>query len=249
MKSKTTLILISSLILTVGYLSSAQAVSDAELEALEKQIEQLETDEKKQADAAEKKKAESEKQRLEETRRIAEEKRLAEEARQAELERQRKEEEAKKRAEEEKKEKYNLFIAEAKQALNSWDKELAINKYSEALKLKPGNRIAIDGINKAEKLILEKGCYDVVGTWESDPSFIQYQDIFKADGTAISTHTNVRTQAKKKYDGIWECLDAEKRIFLYKDNEHIDSKYQIKDGKLCDLGISKICSKRKNRFR
>ena len=107
------------------------------------------------------------------------------------------------------------------------------------------DRIAFDGINKAEKLILEKGCYDVVGTWESDPSFIQYQDIFKADGTAISTHTNVRTQAKKKYDGIWECLDAEKRIFLYKDNEHFDSKYQIKDGKLCDLGISKICSKRK----
>ncbi len=84
---------------------------------------------------------------------------------------------------------------------------MAINKYREALILRLGDRIVIDGINEAEKLILEKECYDVVGAWE--------------------------------------CLDAEKRIFLYKDNEHFDSKYQIKDGKLCDLGFSKICSKRK----
>jgi len=245
MKSKVTLFLLSSLILVVDYLSPVHAVTDVELEALEQQIEQQEIEEKRQAEAAAKRKAESETQRLEETRRIAEEKRLAEEARLAELERQRKEEEAKKRAEEKKKEKYNLFIAEAKQALNSWDKELAINKYSEALILKPGDRRANDGINEAKKLILEKGCYDVVGTWESDTSYIQYQDIFKDDGTAITTHTNIRTQAKKKYDGIWECLDAEKRIFLYKDNEHFDSKYQIKDGKLCDLGFSKVCLRKK----
>ena len=45
MKSKTILILFSSLILTVGYLTSVTAVTDAELEALEKQIEQQEAEE------------------------------------------------------------------------------------------------------------------------------------------------------------------------------------------------------------
>jgi len=70
------------------------------LEALEKQIEQQEVEEKQKAEAAAKSKAAVEKQRLEEIKRIAEEKRMAEEARLAELERQRQEEEAKKRAEE-----------------------------------------------------------------------------------------------------------------------------------------------------
>jgi ATP-dependent 26S proteasome regulatory subunit len=78
----------------VAYLSQVHAVDEAEFEALEKQIEQLESDEKKKAEAAAKRKAEAEKQRLEEI------KRTAEEARLAELERQRQEEEAKKRAEE-----------------------------------------------------------------------------------------------------------------------------------------------------
>jgi len=51
-KPKTTRSLIICLILTVSYLSHVQAVTDAELEALEKQIEQLESDEKKQAETA-----------------------------------------------------------------------------------------------------------------------------------------------------------------------------------------------------
>lgn len=39
---------------------------------------------------------------------------------------------------------------------------MAINKYREALILRLGDRIVIDGINEAKKLILEKECYDVV---------------------------------------------------------------------------------------
>jgi len=73
MKSKLTLILLSSLILTVGYPTSVTAVTDAELEALEKQLEQLESEEKQKAEAAAKRKGELEKQRLEEIKRIAEE--------------------------------------------------------------------------------------------------------------------------------------------------------------------------------
>ncbi len=53
MNPKTTLILFSSLILAVGYLTHVQAVTDAELEALEKQIEQQEAKDKKQTESKE----------------------------------------------------------------------------------------------------------------------------------------------------------------------------------------------------
>ena len=112
--------LIVCLILAVGYLTPVQAVTDAELEALEKQIEQQEAEEKKRAEATEKRKAEAEKKRLaelerqrqEEQRRLEEErgklegeKKKLEEARLAELERKRQEEEAKRLALEEQKRK------------------------------------------------------------------------------------------------------------------------------------------------
>lgn len=102
MKSKTTLILLSSLILMVGYPMLVPAVTDAELDELERQIEQQEAEENKQAEASAKRKAEFEKQRLEEEqkrieeekRKLSEEKRKLEEARLAELERKQQEEEA-----------------------------------------------------------------------------------------------------------------------------------------------------------
>ena len=109
------------LILTVGHFPTVNAVSDAELEALEKQIDQQEKEQKaekkrkREAEelAIEKKRLiELEKQRLEEQKRIEEEKnklekdkKKLEEARQAELERKQREEEAKQIALEEKKRK------------------------------------------------------------------------------------------------------------------------------------------------
>ena len=101
--------LIICLILMTVYLFPAQAVTDAELEALEKQIEQQEAEEKKQAKDEEKKKAESEaKRKVEKKRKVeAEAKRReeeakgkAEEARLAEIERQRQEEETNKKTNE-----------------------------------------------------------------------------------------------------------------------------------------------------
>jgi len=131
MKSKTPLILLSSLILTVGYLSPVQAVTDAELEALEKQIEQQEVEEKKQAEAKERKRAEAETKRKAEEKRKAEaeveqkrleeeknkleqEKRNLEEARQAELDRKRQEEEQKKLVEQKRIEEEKRKEEEAK---------------------------------------------------------------------------------------------------------------------------------------
>jgi hypothetical protein len=118
MKLKTANSLIISLILMVGHPTSVSAVNDAEFEALERQIEQLEADEikqvedeakrktkaeaKKKAEAESKRKAKLEKQRLEEAKRIAEEKRIVEEAKRI-AEEKRIVEEAKRIAEEKRK--------------------------------------------------------------------------------------------------------------------------------------------------
>jgi hypothetical protein len=196
--------LIVCLILMVGHLTSVQAVSDAELEALEKQIEQLESDEKKQAEAAEKRKieaaakrkaeADAEKKRLIEfeQKRIREEKRKKEEARLAELEQQRQEEETKK-------EKYNLLIAEAEQAVSNKDKELAINKYNEALTLYPGDTAANTGMKEAEKL-MDKMCYEILGDW-----------------TVFGGNMNIKTDGTMTMDnheGTWKCLDPEAHTYF-----------------------------------
>jgi len=79
MKTKTILILFFNLILTVCFLTQVHAVDDAEFEALEKQIEQLETDEKNQANAEAKKKTREEaKRKIEAEKKREEEQRLAE---------------------------------------------------------------------------------------------------------------------------------------------------------------------------
>ena len=101
--------LIVCMILAVGYLTPVQAVTDAELEALEKQIEQqeaeekkqIETEEKKKTEAAAKRKDELEKQQMEKAKRVAEKKRKAEEEKHLmELEKQRQEVEQKRIEEE-----------------------------------------------------------------------------------------------------------------------------------------------------
>jgi len=212
--------LIISLILTVGYLASVTAVTDAELEALEKQIEQQEAEEKQKAKAEAKRRAEAEKL-AEEKKRLAEiEKQLQEKQRQledeekkneetqlAELERQHQEEEAKKRAEEGNKEKYTLLIAEAEQAVSNKDKELAISKYNEALTLYPNNPVANSGVKEAEKL-MDKLCYEVLAKWDWEPGILTQTMDVKEDGTYIGGGLSD--------DGTWECIDPTKRLFLFR---------------------------------
>ena len=208
MKSKTAHRLIVCLILMVGHLNQVQAVTDAELEALEKQIEQQEEEEKKQANAEAKRKAEIKRKTEAESKRKAEEevkrkadaevKRKAEEVRLADLERQRKEEEDKKRTEEEKKEKYNLLITEAEQAISNKDKELAISKFEKTLTLYPEDKYATNGILEAKKL-KHKFCYEVLGNWIWDN---QYTLNIKENGTFTGTGISERT---------WHCSDPENR--------------------------------------
>jgi len=204
MQSKTPLILSSILILTIGYQIPVHAVTDAELEALEKQIEQLESEEKQQAE--DKRKAEAAAKRIEEQKRKAnaeaEKKRLAELEKQRIEEEERLLEETKNREEEEKKEKYTKLITEAEQAVTNKDKELAISKYNEALTLSPGDSVANSGIRKAEKL-KHKVCYDVLGNWvlKADKAEIKEDGTFTWDiGIASGS-------------GTWECSNPKEGIF------------------------------------
>ena len=216
MKSISEYCLFFILFLSVGFHSSVSAVTDAELEALEKQIEQQEVEEKKKAEVEAKQKAEERKARLEkqkleeEQKRLAEEKRKLEEAKLIELERQR-QEETKKRVEKEKEEKYNLLITEAEQAVSNKDKELAISKYNEALALVPNDSVAESGLKEADKLI-DKSCLVVVGEWRPKP-YWGVKMMIMSDGTtrpyigSISSYTT----------GTWECLDSTIHEYLLKD--------------------------------
>jgi hypothetical protein len=239
MKLKTTHNLIISLILTLGYLTPVIAVTDAELETLEKQIEQQEAKEvrqakeeakrkvekkrKTEAEAEKKRFVELEMQRQEEQRRLEEERKALEESRLAELER--------KRHEEKRKEKYNLFIAEAEQAINDKDKELAISKYNEVLIFYPGDAIAQSGIKEAEKL-MDKICYSFVGTWERKEIIGSGVVRIKEDGTFFYGILDDRPYS-------WRCIPEKKQII---ENSKVNAVYTINDNSDCLLpDYSKNC--------
>jgi formylglycine-generating enzyme required for sulfatase activity len=169
MKSITAHSLVISLILTVGCLTSAQAVTDAELEALEKQIEQLEAEEIKQAEAKEKKKIEAEAKRKTEQKRKAEaeaekkrlvelEKQRQEKARLAELEQKRLEIERRrgeegKRIELANRKLYTKLINEGDAALKLHHKSDAIAKYREALEIFPDDMVVKEKLTKANNIL------------------------------------------------------------------------------------------------
>jgi len=209
-----------------SYLSYVHAVTDAELEALEKQIEQLESEEKKaEAEAKRKAKAEAKRKAEVEAKKQAEEKRNqeAEEKRLVEEEMKRQEEVVKKRAEEEKKEKYNLLIAEAEQAVKENQKEIATNKYKKALDLYPNDQIALNGLKVAEHLI-DKRCLDaVVGVWK--PKWLFGTTVFRPDGTA-----NLWSGAYSDVVTKWECVDPTIPLIRTEDEYAIQEYIPLSNG-------------------
>lgn len=225
MKSKTAHSLIICLILTVGHLANVQAVTDAELEDLEKQIEQQEAEEKKQVEAEEKKKVEIEAKRKAETE--AEKKRLIEleqrrkeeELKRKELEekkvreleiqrlleeeRMRKEEDEKLRDEIEKKEQYESHINKAAVYMDNENYNKAIEEYELLLKLFPGDDVANVGIKNAQKLL--NSCKEIVGRWQLShgPTWVINNDN-SADGAWLIFNAK----------GEWKCLSARDREFV-----------------------------------
>ena len=216
MKSKTPLILLSSLILMVSYFTSVTAVTDAELEALEKQIEQQEAEEKKteaeakqKAENKRKAKAEAEKKQLVESekKRLEEEKKN-ERARLVELERKRLEEEIKRKAEEQKQkkeEKYNEHIKLAKAYMIEDKFNMAIREYQAILDSSPDDNQALEGINQAQKYLI--ACSDIVGTWYIEPHGITW--VIHDGNTVFGTWLIFSA------DGLWECVNArEREVFI-----------------------------------
>jgi len=216
MKSRTAYRLIISLVLTVGCLIPVHAVTDAELEALEKQLEQLESEENKtEAEAkqkAEKKRkaeVEAEKRRVVESekKRLEEEKKN-ENARLVELERKRLEEEMKRKAEEQKQqkeEKYNKHIKLAEAYMIEDKFDMAIREYQAILNSSPDDNKALEGINQAQKYLI--ACDDIIGTWYIEPHGITWK-IF--DGNTVFGAWLIFSA-----NGQWECVNArEREVFI-----------------------------------
>lgn len=215
MKSKTPIILFSCLTLIVCYLTSVQAVTDTELEALEKQIEQQEADERRKVEAAEERKAEAEAKRKEEQKRKVERtveaeekrkadeeaKRKAEEARLAEIEQQRQEEENKKKVEEAKQEKLQALMEEAKSAESSNDYELAITKYNNILSEDSNNFEAKSNIERIKSIL--DNCKSIIGEWNW---FNGASMIYREDGTFV-WHLLISG------GGTWKCINPENYEF------------------------------------
>lgn len=205
MKSKMVHGLIAYLILMVGNLSSVQAVTDAELEALEKQIEQQEAEEERKAEE------ELEKQRLLEEKRLAEKqaeekrKQEAEKKRLAEIEQQQLKEEEIKKIEEENQQKYDQIIAEAKQAMDKNNYELAKNHYHRALKIYNNDEIALAGINHIQEL--ENICLSIIGEWGWDNT--SQTMTFEPDGVVVH-RAALNTVVKEN----WKCADPENHKFF-----------------------------------
>jgi len=211
MKAKTTHRLIISLILTAGYLTSVHAVTDAELEALEKQIEQLESKEKKQAEAEAKRKAEAEaKAKLK-----AEQKRKAnaetEKKRLAELERQRMKKEMLKKKEQDKKWQYDKLIAEAEKATGNNNYDLGESNYSKALKIYNNDEKAQAGLNHIREL--KNICLSIIGVWGWDGTT---QTMTFEPGGVVVHRAALNTVIRSN----WECADPENYKFnmIYNDN-------------------------------
>jgi len=215
MKSKTIHSLIVCLILTVGYFSPALAVTDAELEALEKQIEQQEMEVKKQTKSEEKKKAEAEAKRKAEHKRKVETE--MEKKRSAELEQKKKEEAERKRLAEEmkrkeeeerlraEKEKYDSHIKKAEAYMDDEKYNQAIEEYEQLLKSFPDDIRVLDGISDAQKYL--NACNGIVGTWRIAPNYITWE--VSEGNTVFGTWLIFNAR------GVWECLSASKREFVF----------------------------------
>jgi len=220
------------LFLTVGYHPSVSAVTDADLEALEKQIEQQELEKKKQAEAeAQKKNAEARRKHEEELKRIEEAgaKRRAEEARLAEEERRRQEEAADKAAEAEarrKAEEARLAEEDAKKREEETKKaeEEKRKQFSQYMRLadsamnSKNYQDALELYTQALEIIpddpealagqtkareYQKVCSAIVGEWDWVFGIFV---IIKADHS-------LKARALISNTGTWECTDPSQREF------------------------------------
>ena len=140
-----------------------------------------------------------------ERKKLAEEKLRKEEAeKRAERERQKEIEAAKRAALEKEKQQYANFIREAGQAISNKDKNLAMSKYNAALAIYPDDPVATSGITNANKL-LDKVCYDFVGTWVRKEFIGESMMKIRADGVLFFGNTEERPTT-------WVCFPEQRQI-------------------------------------
>jgi F0F1-type ATP synthase membrane subunit b/b' len=170
--------------------------TDAELDALEKQIRQLEVEqteaERKAAAAAEEKRMEEERIRKE-----AEERSIAEAAR-------KKLEEETARAEQERRDRYDRQIELAGNYMNQDKFDLALTEYQKLLNDFPEDPGVLDGIRTAQKYL--NACNGFVGRWHVEPNGIKWE--VHPDKTIHGTWLIFSS------DGFWDCLSAREREFV-----------------------------------
>jgi len=211
MKSKTAYRLLVCLIITIGHVSIIHAVTDAELEALEKQLEQLESEESKLVDDEAKKKAEAEAKRRVEQKRKKEgeaKKQADEEERKAEDERLREEQEARARAEAEKKKKeeekraqFSQYMKNGNLAMDNKQYAEALSEFTQALVIFPNDSAALSGESRAREY--QDNCAALVGEWEWAFGIT----------VIVSADSNLQAIALISNHGTWECTDPSQRKF------------------------------------
>jgi hypothetical protein len=184
------------LLLFFTLIDSRADTTDEELEALDRQIQRLETE---QAAAERQAAVDAEVKRREEDRIRAE----TEARNVAELERKKREEEIAK-AEREKLDMYNRHFELAGNYLNEDKFDLAISEYQKLLAAFPDDPQTLDGIRTAQKFL--NACTEFVGRWFVEPNGIRWEA--RQDGTIHGKWLVFSS------DGFWECASARDREFV-----------------------------------
>ncbi len=169
-------------------MTSVNAVTDAELEALEKQIEQQEVEEKRQAE--------------EEAKRIAEENRKlkAEKKRFAEEKIKRKAEE--KAAKEEEERRINEIV-EKRLAEEEMKRKQVSKKKAEEEKKEEARLAELE--RQLQEDVLVNDCLKIIGVWRWN-DLSRTTTRFYEDGKVVSRNL-------LKSEGTWECIEPKNRIF------------------------------------
>jgi len=213
-------ILFICFLLSVFSLTYVAAVTDAELEALEKQIEQQEVEEKQKAEANAKRRAEAALKSKIEQKRKAEAEAIrkadeeakrkaateAEKNRLAEINRRKIEDDVKRKEKEQqriKEEKYNKHnkLAEAYMAEDKF--KLAIKEYELLLEFFPEDAQTVEKLKEAQGL--KNVCHEIVGEWIVQPNGRTW--VINEDNTAYGSWLIFNAH------GFWECLSAREREF------------------------------------
>jgi len=126
---------------------------------------------------------------------------------------------AERQAEVDKQNRFERLISEAKIALNNEEKDLAIEKYSEALNIFPTDQRAISGLGSARKMTY-KACKQIVGAWLWS---VGTTLTVNADGTYRNSFLFVSLPCS------WTCTDGKERKFEFND-QHTYIVTMSKDG-------------------